>query len=121
MNTIAITYFVNQNGHRQDLNSQPLDIQADLLTTTLRSTTLILLIFSQPNKIFFLNLVPEIILKSEYFFPLYLQKHNFFFKYSLMNFMVPAISPIWHFTGENSKYGLRKANTEFVRELCNNH
>ncbi len=38
-----------------------------------------------------------------------------------MNFTVPAVSPIWQFTGENSKYGLRKANAEYVRELCNNH
>jgi hypothetical protein len=30
---------------------------------------------------------------------------------------VPAISPIWQLTGENSKYGLRKAITEYMREL----
>ncbi len=38
-----------------------------------------------------------------------------------MNFTVPAISPKWQFTSENSKYGLRKVKTEYVRELSNNH
>ncbi len=31
---------------------------------------------------------------------------------------MPAESPTCQFTGENSKYGLRKAKTEHVRELC---
>jgi hypothetical protein len=31
---------------------------------------------------------------------------------------MPTESPTCQFTGQNSKYGLRKANTEHVRELC---
>jgi hypothetical protein len=41
---------------------------------------------------------------------------NFAFLFLLST--VPTESPTCQFTGENSKYGLGKANIEYVRELC---